>query len=305
MADSVELQKIVIEGADAGAHTLITGGVHGDEYEPMSAIRRLAAELPAEQISGRLTLVPVVNESAYVLKQRCGADDLDLARICPGKADGSITERTAHALSELIESADYYIDLHTGGQICQVLPFSGYSLHADAKILEMQRAMARAFNLPFIWGTAAGLKGRSLSVAHDAGVPAIYAEYLGNGVCSEAGVRAYTMGCVNVMSVLGMIDRTHLDSYIEYVVEDERPNAGHMQIHNPSPIAGFFEPSVTLGQLVREGVELGTVSDVTGKDVRKVTCPHNGIVLTLRTRPRVEEGEFLAVIVDVDRPLNG
>jgi predicted deacylase len=39
--------------------------------------------------------------------------------------------------------------------------------------------------------------------------------------------------------------------------------------------------------------------------VRKVTCPHNGIVLTLRTRPRVEEGEFLAVIVDVDRPLNG
>ena len=305
MADSAKLQKIVIEGAADGPHMLITGGVHGDEYESMAAIRRLAAELRADQISGRLTLVPVVNESAYVLQQRCGADDLDLARTCPGKADGTISERTAHALSELIEAADYYIDLHTGGQICQVLPLSGYSLHADAKILEIQRQMARAFNLPFIWGTVAGLKGRSLSVAHDAGIPAIYTEYLGSGGCSEAGVCAYTEGCLNVMSMLGMIDRPHLDSYIEYIVEDERPNAGHMQLHNPSPIAGFFESFVTLGQLVRKGVELGTVSDATGKDVRKITCPYNGIVLTLRTRPRVEEGEFLAVIVDVDRPLNG
>ncbi|MDP7397939.1 MAG: succinylglutamate desuccinylase/aspartoacylase family protein [Lentisphaeria bacterium] len=301
----MELQKIVIEGAAAGPHLLITGGVHGDEYEPMPAIRRLAAELGADQVSGRLTLVPVVNEAAYALKQRCAADDLDLARTCPGKVDGSITERTAHSLSELIETADYYIDLHTGGQICQVLPFSGYALHADAKILEVQRQMARAFSLPFIWGTAAGLKGRSLSVAHDAGIPAIYAEYLGNGVCSEAGVRAYTEGCLNVMSMLGIIDRLHLDPYIEYVVEDERPNAGHMQLHNPAPIAGFFEPAVTLGQLLREGAELGTVSDVTGSDVRQVTSPDNGIVLTLRTRPRVEEGDSLAVIVDVERPLNG
>ena len=47
MADSVKLQKIVIEGAADGPHMLITGGVHGDEYESMAAIRRLAAELRA------------------------------------------------------------------------------------------------------------------------------------------------------------------------------------------------------------------------------------------------------------------
>ena len=44
--------------------------------------------------------------------------------------------------------------------------------------------MARAFNLPLIWGTDASLEGRSLSVARDAAVPAIYAEYLGGGVFS-------------------------------------------------------------------------------------------------------------------------
>lgn len=41
--------------------------------------------------------------------------------------------------------------------------------------------MARAFGLPLIWGTDPTLPGRSLSVARDANVPAIYAEYLGGG----------------------------------------------------------------------------------------------------------------------------
>ena len=42
-------------------------------------------------------------------------DQLDLARTCPGRSDGSVTEQTAWALSESIRSADFYIDLHTGG----------------------------------------------------------------------------------------------------------------------------------------------------------------------------------------------
>ena len=57
----MELAKHQIVGIQPGPHILITGGVHGDEFEPMAAIRRLMREIRPEELCGRLTLVPVVN----------------------------------------------------------------------------------------------------------------------------------------------------------------------------------------------------------------------------------------------------
>src|SRR5262245_21713336 len=118
----------------ADPHLLVTGGVHGDEFEPMAAIRQLIGELSNRELRGRVTLVPVVNEPAFRLGQRTAEDGLDLARTCPGNADGSVTERVAHALTGLIRSADYYVDLHTGGTRLRVLPLVGYMLHPDRAV---------------------------------------------------------------------------------------------------------------------------------------------------------------------------
>jgi predicted deacylase len=157
---ALQLRKYEFSSAIAGPRLLITGGVHGDEFEPMAAIRHLAklfAQAPSDvaDFRGTVTLIPVVNESAFLRGHRCGDDGLDLARTCPGRSDGSVTEQTAWALSEAIRGADYYIDLHTGGTELGVFPLSGYMLHKDTNILEIQRRMARAFNLPVVWGTSA------------------------------------------------------------------------------------------------------------------------------------------------------
>lgn len=231
-----------IMGATDGPHLLVTGGVHGDEFEPMAAIRRLMREVDRAQLRGRLTLIPVANEAAFLRGTRTAADELDLARTCPGKPDGSITEQTAYALSEIIRAADYYIDLHTGGTIMSVLPLTGYKLVPDEAIREKQRRMAHAFNLPVVWGTDYRLDGRTLSVARDAGVPAIYAEYLGSGLCDPVGIEAYVEGCLNVMAELDMLDRERPASRVEHTVNDFRESAGHMQIRNPAPITGFLSP---------------------------------------------------------------
>src|SRR6185437_995270 len=121
------------------------------------------------------------------------------------RSAGSVTERVAHALSRLIRSADFYVDLHTGGTRLRVLPLVGYMLHPDLGVLDAQRRMARAFGLPIIWGTDPSLNGRSLSVARDARIPAIYAEYHGGGGYDPEGVGAYVSGCLNVLTELGMI----------------------------------------------------------------------------------------------------
>lgn len=295
----MELKTKIVEGTTDGPHFLITGGVHGDEFEPMSAIRRLIREVKPDELRGKLTLVPVVNEAAFLRGTRAAEDELDLARTCPGDSNGSVTERTADALSKLIRTADYYIDLHTGGNIMEVWPMSGYGLVPNEDVLNKQRRMAKAFNLPFIWGTNCELDGRSMSVARDAEVPAIYTEYMGAGRCDPAGVEAYYDGCLNVMAELGMMDRERPASRVAHTIEDNRPNAGHMQVCNPSPATGLFEPHVELGGRVEAGQPLGIVSDVLGDSVITVPANESGIVLTLRIFSRVMEGDTLAVVVEM------
>lgn len=302
--DSIE--SVRITSNLNGPRLLVTGGVHGDEFEPMVAIRRLIRMFNNTPSGpslkhGTLTLVPVVNRDAFERGNRSATDELDLARCCPGRVDGTITERVAVRLSELIQAADFYIDLHTGGTEFSVLPLTGYCLHDKSEVLEWQRRMARAFNLPVIWGTSPAHEGRSLSVARDASVPAIYAEYLGGARCESDGVNAYVSGCLNVMGLLGMISRTQPDSRVEHFVEDYRDGSGHMQVCNPSPAAGYFEAAVQLGDRIQQNDLLGTVCDNLGGTQHEVRAQHDGIVLVLRTFPRVESGQSLGVIIELDQ----
>lgn len=298
------LKRFEFRGTAGGPHLLITGGVHGDEFEPMAAIRRLIDQFESHapelgSFHGQVTLIPIVNESAFLRGHRCGDDNLDLARTCPGRSDGSVTEKTAFALSAAIRAADYYIDLHTGGTELCVYPLAGYMMHPDAEVLEVQRRMAKAFNLPVVWGTSANLDGRSLSVARDANVPAIYCEYLGSAICVDAGVEAYVNGCLNVMAELGMLERPSPVNRIEHLIENPAPNSGHMQISNPSPTAGYFESHVKLGDSIKRSDPLGLVFPLEGGSPVTIESAQSGKVIVLRTFPRVRAGESVGVVLEV------
>lgn len=298
------MRQHTIRGQHDGPHLLITGGVHGDEFEPIAAIRRLIEFFNTTQqadFHGRVTLVPVVNEAAFLRGHRCADDGLDLARTCPGRADGTVTEQTACALSRLIRDADYYIDLHTGGTELSVHPLAGYMLHDDPMILDTQRRMAGAFNLPIVWGTCANLDGRSLSVARDARVPAIYCEYLGAATSSPQGVAAYVDGCLNVMRELEMLKRDRPANLVQHTVEDPRPSSGHLQVCHPSPVDGYFEPSVRLGDHVSNAASIGTVFGLEQGDAHRIHSEHNGIVIVLRTFPRVRANESVGVVLDLSQ----
>ncbi|HEU5115238.1 MAG TPA: M14 family metallopeptidase, partial [Isosphaeraceae bacterium] len=299
----MELTTWTLDGQSDGPHVLISAGVHGDEFEPMAALRRLGVDMAKRTLRGRLTLIPVVNEDAFRLGQRTASDGLDLARVCPGRSDGSITERVAHALSRLIRSADLYLDLHTGGSKLTVQPLAGYMLHHDAGVRTRQRRLARIFGLPIVWGTDPSLEGRSLSVARDARVPAIYVEYLGGGGFHPEGVTALEAGCRNVLADLGMIDDpVQIPESEPLVIEDDRTNSGFIQNQHRAPAAGLFEPAVKLGQSVRRGDVLGTISDLLGRHVVTVRVEQSGMLIVLRTFSWVSESDGLGVILEIDHP---
>ena len=94
MSDEVRLTKTEFTGTAPGPRLLITGGVHGDEFEAMAAVRRLIRHFDGHDSAprlktGTLTLVPVVNEAAFLRGTRTADDELDLARTCPGDPNGN------------------------------------------------------------------------------------------------------------------------------------------------------------------------------------------------------------------------
>lgn len=294
------VERWAIQGKNPGPRGLILAGVHGDEYEPIAAVRQLYFQLKSELSAGELTLVPIVNQPAFSCQSRVGEDGLDLARTFPGDLAGSPTEKIAAEVASWIESADFLIDLHTGGRVMQILPLTGYVLHADPSVLQTQRGMAEAFNLPVIWGTTPSLQGRSLSVARDAGVPAIYAEWGGGEACQRVGVDDYVQGCLNVLSFFKMIPERKISSRLKYRVEDAREESGHLQKNFPAPVAGFYEPVAELGESVFEGDLIGKIWSGLDEQEVEIVADQSGVLLLQRVLPAVKAGECLATILELD-----
>jgi predicted deacylase len=293
-----DFPRLVIGGKNPGPRLLILAGVHGDECEPMLAVQQLRDSIDASELSGEVVLVPVANPSAYICAARVGEDGLDMARTFPGDAGGSITQRLAAQLTEEIRRANFLIDLHTGGRMLDILPMAGFMLHDNPQVLAVQRQMADAFNLPYVWGTTAALQGRSLSAARDAGVPAIYTEMGGGGAFRPDTVAAYVAGCLQVLAALGMTKPVPVDCQVQYRLDDWQPNSGHLQVCHPAPCDGVFLPAVRLGDWVQPGERIGTVvNGITGERI-EVVAAHAGLVLMLLASAQVNQATGLCVIVD-------
>jgi predicted deacylase len=282
----------------AGPNLLIIAGVHGDEGEPILSALNLTNKLKNKTIKGRVTIIPVANTSAFERGSRCGSDQKDLARTFPGKEKGSVTQKAANAISKLIKEADYLIDLHTGGALLDILPLTGYLLHPKKEILAKQQEMAKAFNLPLIWGTDAKAEGRTLSVARDCNVPAIYAECRGGLTINKKTIRLYEQGCLNVLKSLGMICSEFKQNQNLFTwLEDYRTGEGHLQSKLPSPQSGIFIPSVPIGKEVKKGSLLGYVINPVLNTKTKIISNEDGLLFMLRISSRVNTGDSLGGIL--------
>lgn len=294
------LDLYTITSGIAGSHLLILAGVHGDEAEPILTALSLIKSLENKAIKGKISIVPVANASAFQLGTRCGTDQKDLARTFPGKENGSTTEKAAWAISKVIKEADYLIDLHTGGKVFDILPLTGYFLHAEKKILNTQQQMAKAFGLPLIWGTDESAKGRTLSVARDFNIPAIYAECGGGLTINKKTIRLYEQGCLNVLKSLEMVDHELKDEKNRFTwLEDYRTGEGHLQSKLPSPENGYFVPSLTIGKELKKGDLLGHIVNPFLNTKTRIIAEEDGLLFMLRICSRVNAGDSLGGILPV------
>lgn len=291
---------IYIDSGKPGPHVLISAGVHGDEYEPMLAAAGLTGIIPSLLLLGSVRIVTVVNVTAYQANTRYGDDGLDLARICPGRPDGSRSEIAASNISNLIKQADYYVDMHTGGKLFNIYPLAGYVLHPVKEVLKKQQDLAKAFNMPVIWGTECSPNGRTLSVARDFNIPAIYIEYGGGNSVKKEIIDVLKKGCLTVLKSLAMISlKESIKDKLKYWVEDYTLGGGYLQGKLPSPAEGIFIPEVVPGGFVKKDSLWGNIVDVINNVSTEVISSEEGIVLFLRDSAFVKEGDSLGGILPV------
>lgn len=289
------LPVLAARGPEDGPTLALLAGVHGDEYEGIRAIPELFRALDPGQLRGRLVAVPVCNVPAFQAATRCSPiDGLNLARVFPGRPDGTITERIAHAITqEILARADFLIDLHSAGIQYSMPTLVGYA-RDETPLGRASEAAARAFGCEVLWGhppdpTAAG---RTVSTATDLGVPWLYTEALGAARTRPEDVDCFQRGIVNVMRHLGILPgEPELAPVKRHLL-----GSGNLDRPIPAGTSGYFAAEVDLLQQVKAGDILGRILALDGEVLEEIRSPRDGCVAMLRGLPMIHAGEGAALV---------
>jgi predicted deacylase len=280
-----------------GPTLALLGGVHGDEPEGVLAILRLFHELDDAQIAGTVRAVPIANPIAFTHGTRSTpTDGLNLARVFPGDAEGSVTARLAHIISSrVIAGADLLIDLHSAGAGLDMPLFCGYRTVNDA-VAATSAGAARAFGCPLVWAHDVATPGRSLSVADDLNIPSLYVESRGGGQVRHSELEAYVRGVLRVMTWMGMID-----SHKPTPVDQDLICGGHGNVDSGliAPMDGLLVTLVSAGDRVSARDPLLHIYGIDGSLQSVLHAPHDGIVMLVRHTINVSLGETLCLLAPV------
>ena len=297
----VEIPIYVLKNG-SGPTLLLTGGVHGDEYEGQIALSRLAQTLPVDQLQGRLILMPAVNIPAALNGTRLGPiDGRDLNRCFPGNPGGSFSEMLAHFMdSVIVPLADVSVDLHTAGHSAECTPSTNMHYLPDPELREKTLAAASAFGAPYnvvFWGVDEG--ATLTSSVERRKILSLGTEIGGWGRVSVEGVRLGERGVRNILKHLGM-----LAGKPDTLQRDGSPATRHMMVRDPAcysfaPASAIFEPRHVAGDGVEAGQSAGFLHFIEDVDHAPTELFYGASgVLWMASGPgRVQRGDCVAVVM--------
>ena len=284
-----------------GPTVLLMAGNHGDEYPGQVALLKLWRELSADDVSGRLILIPCLNPPASKAGARLSPlDGRNLNRSFPGDPDGSVSEMLAHFLSTvLIPTADVVIDLHTGGRSVNFVPCPHMHLVSDPDQRRKMLEGAEAYNTEyaFLYADVAG-KGLLPVEAERQGKTVITTE-MGGGEPVLASVhRVCQSGLRNVLVHCGVLRGDFQTRESVGLGPTRWVQALDREDYRFAPESGLYENCVELGELVREGDLLGQVFNVERPDraPTAVYAHKAGVLIANRGPSMVGQGDCVACV---------
>lgn len=286
---------IAVVARGSGPTALLVGGNHGDEYEGPVALFDLARSLDPSRIEGRVIIVPALNYPAFLAGTRTSPIDRgNLNRAFPGDPRGQTTARIADYLTRhLLPLADVVLDIHSGGQTLDFLPYAAVHELEDPALQVRTLAAVTAFGAP--WSMVMreiDALGMLDTTVETLGKPFVTTELGGGGTARVKTVGIAKRGVRNLLRHAAILREpvetrptrwlSMEDDKCFHIVEDE----------------GLVEPCVGLGETVRAGDCLARIYPIgrTGAAVCEQRAAMNGLIAARHVPGLIKAGDCLAVV---------
>ena len=289
----VGLPVAVINGAQPGQTLYVQAASDGDELNGVGVLTRTIPRLDPAELAGTILVVGIVNYHAFqVAEHRNPIDQTKMNRCYPGEAEGTSSERIAHATFEVASRADLVVDLHQGStsrMIDEVRVRCGQRHRIHDECLEL----ARVFGLEC--GHVLDQKGPDGQLARaapDEGIPTIDPELGGCVGWDEASIEKGVAGMFNVLRHYGFLTGDASTVALDRATGFEQYGA---------PCGGLIDFEPELGDRISPGDPLFDVLTPFGETKATVNADTNGIFWRTRRLPQVATGEYVCSIgTDVD-----
>ncbi len=293
---SVMIPVTVVKNGE-GPTALLTGANHGDEYEGPIALFDLARSLRAEDVTGRVFIVPMMNQPAFAAGTRTSPIDKgNLNRSFPGRPDGTVTEKIADYFQRvLLPMADVVLDFHSGGKTLDFLPFCA------AHILPDTRQEAEAFRLVRAFGAPWSVKmleidavGMYDTAAETMGKVFVTTELGGGGTASAYTAGIAIRGCRNLLMAAGILRGTPEALPTQWL---DMPDGSCFTFAED---AGLIRFCADLGDRVAKGQVVAMIYPTgrTGLDPVELRANRGGLFTARHFPGLVKPGDCVAVIAD-------
>ncbi len=296
---SIMLPITVANNGD-GPGAILTGANHGDEYEGPIALHDLANSIDIDKVRGHVIIIPMMNYPAFQAATRVSPiDQLNMNRIFPGQAAGSITQLIAdYITSTLLPICDFVLDIHSGGKTLEFLPFAAYHELEDKSQQEACEAATHAFAAPYYLSLIEIDAGGMYDTQAEAmGKVFVSTELGGGGTSSPHTADVAKRGVHNFLVHAGILDAKPIPSDSASIKLDmQQDDAYVFSQHN-----GLLEPCVTLGDPVRKGDKIARIytTERTGSKPVEYRAACDGIIMGRHFPSLIKIGDFMNVIAQV------
>jgi N2-acetyl-L-2,4-diaminobutanoate deacetylase len=297
---SVVRVPIVVVARGHAPTLLLTGGIHGDEFEGPAALRELCDSLDPASVQGRVIIMPLLNPIALAAGTRTSPlDSQDMNRSFPGSDNGSVTDAIANWVTQqAIARADAVFDLHAGGRETVIIPSVMTHLLADP--VQFRRALdaVAAFGAPAaIAIEELETRGMIDREVERQGKLFGCAELGGAAMLSPESLAIARHGVLNIMAHLGIINSSRAAATPGQRLLRAIEAARHVQ----APLDGFFVPRAELGDPLAAGALVAELYDPSLDSTASalpIVTPHSGILYLRATGGPVRRGDVVAIIAE-------
>ncbi len=282
----IEVPVIVQRGKMDGPSILITGGIHGNEINGVEIVRQLVSNKYNIPEKGTIICIPVVNVFGFLNQKRQFPDGRDLNRVFPGSPRGSLASRFAYTIvQEIAPLVDYCIDYHTGGDSRFNAPQVRIT-NNDSEGLEL----AKVFGAPFIIKSVHRDKSFRETM-HKLHKKVLLYEGGKSLHIDDEITQIGLQGALRVLQHLGMRDFTN--ELEESSQKKKEPVVVNSSKWLRAKYSGMFHPKIGLGEFVKKGDFLGSISDPFGYFERRIKAHFPGYIICINQSPIVNQGDAI------------